>query len=96
LFPGTLGTITKETINEEGTMPAVLKKLEDEAMRLSTRARARLAERLLASLDEEPIDPDAEKLWAADAEQRAEELASGRVKGVPADKVLKKARVALR
>ena len=77
-------------------MPAVLKKLEDEAMRLPARARARLAERLLASLDEEPIDPDAERLWAAEAERRAEELASGRVKGIPADKVLRKARAALR
>ena len=67
-------------------MPAVLKKLEDEAMRLPARARARRAARLLASLDEEPIDPDAERLWAAEAKRRAEELASGRVKGIPADK----------
>ena len=58
--------------------------------------RARLAARLLASLDEEPIDPDAERLWAAETERRAEELASGRVKGIPADKVLRRARAALR
>ncbi len=77
-------------------MPAVLKKLEDEAMRLPARARARLAERLLASLDEEPADPDAEKLWVAEAQRRAEEIASGKVKGVPAGKVLRKARAALR
>ena len=51
---------------------------------------------MLASLDEEPIDPDAERLWAAEAKRRAEELASGRVKGIPADKVLRKARAALR
>ena len=93
--PENSGTITQEQY-EEGTMPAVLKKLEDEAMRLPARARARLAERLLASLDEEPTDPDAERLWAAEAERRAEELASGRVKGIPADKVLRKARAALR
>ena len=77
-------------------MPAVLKKLEDEVMRLPVRSRARLAERLLASLDDEPADPDAEKLWAGEAQRRAEEIASGRVKGIPAGKVLRKARAALR
>jgi putative addiction module component (TIGR02574 family) len=77
-------------------MPAVLKKLEDEAMRLSTRARARLAERLPASLDDEPADPNAGKLWAAEAQRRAEELASGKVKGTPATTVFRKARSALR
>lgn len=41
-------------------------------------------------------DPDAEKLWAAEAQQRADELASGKVKGIPAETVLTKARAALR
>ena len=77
-------------------MPAVLKKLQDEAMRLPARWRARLAERLLASLDEEPGEPDAEQLWVAEARRRAEEIASGGVKGVPSEKVLRKARAALR
>ena len=77
-------------------MPAALKKLEDEAMRLPARARARLAERLLTSLDEEPVDPDAEKLWVAEAQRRAEELAGGKVKGIAAEKVLRKAIAALR
>ncbi len=77
-------------------MPAVLKKLEDQAMRLPARSRARLAERLLASLEEEPAEPDAERLWAAEAGRRAEEIASGRLKGIPAEKALRKARAALR
>jgi len=77
-------------------MPAVRKKLEEEALRLPARSRARLAERLLASLDEEPADPAAGKLWVAEAERRAEDLASAKVKGVAAAKVLKRARAALR
>jgi putative addiction module component (TIGR02574 family) len=77
-------------------MPAVLRKLENEAMRLPARSRARLAERLIASLDQGPADPDAGKLWAVEAQQRAEELASGKVKGIPAEKVLRKVRAALR
>ncbi|HVN63357.1 MAG TPA: addiction module protein [Candidatus Binataceae bacterium] len=64
-------------------------------MRLPPRSRARLAERLLASLDE-PVDPDAADLWVAEAERRAEELAAGKVKGIPAEKVLRRARAALR
>jgi putative addiction module component (TIGR02574 family) len=77
-------------------MTAALKKLEDEAMKLPTRSRARLAERLIASLDEEGTDPNAQKLWVQESQRRAEELASGRVKGVPANKVLRRARAALR
>jgi putative addiction module component (TIGR02574 family) len=76
-------------------MSVVLKKLEDEAMKLSPRSRARLAERLIASLEEDP-DPDVERLWIAEAERRGAELSSGKVKGVPAGKVFKRARSALR
>jgi putative addiction module component (TIGR02574 family) len=76
-------------------MSVVLKKLEDEAMKLSPRSRARLAERLTTSL-EQAADPDAERLWIAEAERRDAELTSGRVKGVPAAKVFKRARSALR
>jgi putative addiction module component (TIGR02574 family) len=76
-------------------MPVALKKLEDEAMKLSLRSRARLAARLITSL-EEPPDPDAERLWISEAEGRAAELSSGKVKGVPAGKVFKRARSALR
>jgi hypothetical protein len=50
----------------------------------------------VASLDEEPVDPAAGKLWVAEAERRGEELANGKVKGVAAAKVLKRARAALR
>jgi putative addiction module component (TIGR02574 family) len=77
-------------------MSSAFEKLEDEAMRLPTRARARLAERLIASLEQGPADPDAEKLWAAEAQRREEELASGKVNGIPAEAVLAKARAALR
>ena len=71
------------------------KKLEHEALKLPARARARLAHRLIKSL-EGPPDPEAERLWVIEAERRASEMASGKVKGIPADKVFKKARSALR
>jgi putative addiction module component (TIGR02574 family) len=73
-----------------------LKKLEGEALRLPARSRARLAERLIASLDQGSEDPDAEMLWTAEAQRRAQQFAAGKVKGVPAEKVLRRARAALR
>lgn len=42
------------------------------------------------------MDADAEKLWLEEAERRLDELESGRVAGVPAAKVIKKARSTLR
>jgi putative addiction module component (TIGR02574 family) len=71
-------------------MPVALKSLEDEAMKLPPRSRARLARRLITSLDE-PADPE-----IAEADARAAELASGTVKAVSADRVLKRAHATLR
>ncbi|HLW70718.1 MAG TPA: addiction module protein [Candidatus Binataceae bacterium] len=64
-------------------------------MKLSTRARARLAQRLIRSL-EETRELEAEREWLVEIERRSVELKSGKVKGVPAGKVFKKAREALR
>lgn len=58
-------------------MSAVLKKLEDEVLRLPARARVWLAERLLMSLDEEPGDPDAERSSATEIGRHAKGLTSG-------------------
>jgi len=77
-------------------MPVTLKNLEDEAMKLPARSRARLAKRLLASLHEGTAEPDTEKLWDAELVRRAEEIVSGKVKAVPAEKVFKRAHAALR
>jgi len=74
-------------------MAAANKKLEDQALKLPPRARARLAQRLIASLDGEP-DPNAERLWLVEAQRRAAELATGAVKGMLVENVSKKARAA--
>jgi putative addiction module component (TIGR02574 family) len=71
------------------------RELESKALKLSRRERARLAQRLISSLDRE-IDADAEKLWLEEAERRLAELKSGKVAGIPAEKVVRKARSALR
>jgi hypothetical protein len=42
------------------------------------------------------VDGDAEKLWLEEAERRLDELKFGGVAGIPAEKVIKRARSALR
>jgi len=75
------------------TKPA--RELESKALRLPRKERARLAQRLISSLDSE-VDADVEKLWLQEAERRLDELKSGKVAGIPAQKVIRKARSTLR
>ena len=56
--------------------------IADQLLALPSPDRARLAELLLASL--ENIDPDADYLWDQEIDRRSAELASGRVVGIPA------------
>jgi putative addiction module component (TIGR02574 family) len=64
-------------------MRTVPNSLEAELLRLPARDRARIAELLLASLDEE-AESDVDEAWAAEAERRLAELRAGTVTGVPA------------
>ena len=65
--------------------------IEAEALKLEPKARARLAERLLESL-ETLSDKENERLWAEEAERRDAEWQSSR----PAGDVLRDARVKLK
>jgi putative addiction module component (TIGR02574 family) len=71
------------------------RELDARALRLPRQERARLAQRLISSLDPE-VDADVDKLWLHEAERRLSELKSGRVAGIPAEKVIRKARSTLR
>lgn len=72
-----------------------MQKIEVEALRLAPRERALLAEHLISSLDEEE-DPEAERLWIAEAERRYGEYKEGKVKAKPAASVFKEARSKLK
>lgn len=62
--------------------------LEKDVMRLPAEDRARLAVRILSSLEETTESPEEiEKLWIAEAERRFQELRDGVVKGIPAREV---------
>ena len=65
-----------------------LPEIEKDALRLSAEDRARLAVRLLSSLEGTAESPEEiEKLWIAEAERRFQELRDGVVQGVPAREV---------
>jgi len=64
--------------------------LEAQLLNLPPADRARLAEVLLASLDADVArgpSTDVEALWRAEGERRLQELASGRVAGIPAEQI---------
>lgn len=59
--------------------------IEQELMKLPAADRARLAERLIASLDK---DAEVEAAWLAEVRRRDEELESGEVEAIPVEDAL--------
>ena len=72
-----------------------LERLELEALKLKPGSRARLAEKLLQSL-EDLTDEENQQLWAQEAFRRHEEIDTGAVKARPGKEVLRRARSRLR
>ena len=66
----------------EKLMSTTLETLQAEVLRLSPSDRARLLDRLIASLD---VDTQAEEAWDAVADQREGELETGSAQAVPLD-----------
>lgn len=67
-------------------MTTSLDELAKRARALSPQDRARLAEELLASLDEQS-DSDAEAAWEQEIARRVEEIKAGRARLIPAEEV---------
>ena len=76
-------------------MSTQLERLAIELLGLPASSRALLAKQLLASLDETET-PDSQQLWIEVAQRRAAELAEGKVEGIPAEEVLRRARERLK
>lgn len=72
-----------------------VKDIERHSLKLDARSRARLAEKLLHSLDE-LSDVENEQLWAKEALRRHDELSKGKAKARPASDVFRDARARLR
>lgn len=67
--------------------------LETEALKLSVAERAKLAEHLIASLDE---DSEIEEAWAAETERRIAEIEAGTAQMIPAAEAIARARSTLK
>ena len=72
-------------------MSSDLEKCEVEALKLSVRERAILAEHLIASLDPRDDTGD-ERLWLEEADRRYREYKKGKISARPAEDVLRDAR----
>ena len=74
-------------------METELQKLEAEALKLTADERAALAQRLLASLEE---DAEIDEAWAVEVERRIAEIESGAVPLIPIADALAQVRAALK
>ena len=74
-------------------MSSQLEEVEAEALKLIPEERARLADRLLASLSE---DAEVEDDWAIEVERRVADIESGHARLVPAAEAIARARAALK
>ena len=71
-------------------MTEAAKTLSDQARRLSPAERIELVDDILASLDEP--DPNIDRLWAKEAEDRLAAYRRGEIKAIPLEQVLAKYR----
>ena len=76
----------------ESKMPAMslIDELSRKARSLSREERVRLAEELLATVQE--VDPEVEAAWDEEIKRRIEEIDSGTAKLIPADEVFAEVR----
>jgi putative addiction module component (TIGR02574 family) len=77
-----------------GTSP---QQIETDALGLPVNERARLARRLIESLDEEIEDPaEVERAWETEIQRRLDEYRAGKAQTTPATDVFSEARRRLR
>jgi len=74
-------------------MSSTVEMLEAEALQLPSGGRARLVERLIASLDADPAIEDA---WAIEVERRNAPIESGAVSPLPGPETLARLKVEFR
>jgi putative addiction module component (TIGR02574 family) len=76
-------------------MATTWEQLAEQAMTLSSESRARLADRLVESLDIDDLGL-IDHLWAAEAKRRRDEVRAGRVQTINGEDALRKVRDSLR
>ena len=76
-------------------MSTTVEQLAEEALKLPGKARARLADILVESLDAEAFT-DIDRLWFSEAKRRRDEVRAGNAKTIPGDEALRSVRDSLR
>ncbi|HEY3138988.1 MAG TPA: addiction module protein [Blastocatellia bacterium] len=76
-------------------MATTVEKLVEQAMTLPSESRARLADLLVESLDADELG-EIERLWAAEAIRRRDEVRAGLVETVPGEEALRRVRDSVR
>jgi putative addiction module component (TIGR02574 family) len=72
-------------------MPMTVEQIVEESRQLQPKQLAELLDRLTVELHE-TSDPEIDQLWADEAERRLDEIRSGKVKTIPGDEVMARAR----
>ena len=75
-------------------MAMTVEQIEKEALALPSEARARLADRLVESLEAAEVN-SIDELWAAEAKRRRDEVRQGRVRTIPGPEGLARVRRSL-
>jgi putative addiction module component (TIGR02574 family) len=77
-------------------VPPQVSEILEKAMALSSHERGLLIDLLIATLDNEPAEEGVEAAWQEEIDRRIEDVRSGRVKTIPGEQVLARARARLR
>ena len=75
-------------------MAMTMQQLEAELFRLDIQSRAKLAEKLILSIDA-PNEEENLQLWVAEAERRLADLRAGKAREIPSEEVFRGIRAAI-
>jgi putative addiction module component (TIGR02574 family) len=70
-------------------MTPQVSELLEKALTLSTQERGLLIDRLIETLDNEPVEEGVGAAWDAEIKRRVDDIRSGRVKTIPGEQVLR-------
>jgi putative addiction module component (TIGR02574 family) len=76
-------------------MATSVERLVEQALKLPSESRARLADLLVESLDADELGR-IDRLWVVEAKRRRDEVRAGRVKTIPGEQARRRVRDALR
>ena len=76
-------------------MATTVERLAEQALKLPSESRARLADLLVESLDADDLGR-IDRLWVAEAKRRRDDVRAGRVKTIPGEQARRKVRDAIR